>query len=119
MENTDSEVKDQINDEEVPKMMYEEDRLWNMEEITQWDDEYIIAMDESPQINRVTDDEEEEAIMLTNQDCEDLKKFLVQEAADKPRVFCKDCSKRECVNCENLQNKYSEEDQETRKCGIM
>ena len=27
MENTDSEVKDQINDEEVPKMMYEEDRL--------------------------------------------------------------------------------------------
>jgi hypothetical protein len=79
-------------------MMYEENRLWNMEEINQWDDEYIIDMDERTPMDRVTDEDEEEAIMLTNQDCKDLKKFLVQEAAKKPRVFCKDCSKRECEN---------------------
>ena len=59
MENTDSVVKDQSKKEEIPEMMYEEDRLWNMEEITQWEYEYIISMDDNPQINRVMDDKEE------------------------------------------------------------
>jgi hypothetical protein len=42
MENTDSDINDTIEKTQVPEMMYEEDRLWNMEEIDQWDDEYII-----------------------------------------------------------------------------
>ena len=53
--------------------------------------------------------------MLTNVECEDLKKFLVQEAGEKPRVFCKTCSKRKCEDCENLQNRYSEEDRKIYK----
>ena len=115
MENIDSDIKNTIELAQVPEMMYEEERLWNMEEIDLWDDEYIIDMSERQQVDDVKDESEEEAIMLTNQECEDLKKFLVQEAAEKPRVFCRDCSKRECVNCENLQSKYSEEDQEIYK----
>ena len=47
--------------------------------------------------------------MLTNVECEDLKKFLAQEAGEKLRVFCKTCSKRKWEDCENLQNRYSEE----------
>ena len=53
--------------------------------------------------------------MLTNLECEDLKCFLIQEAAKKTKVFCKDCSKRQCVSCDNLRSKYLEEDQETYK----
>ena len=53
--------------------------------------------------------------MLTNLECEDLKCFLIQEAAKKTKVFCKDCSKRQCVSCDNLRSKYSEEDQEIYK----
>ena len=53
--------------------------------------------------------------MLTNLECENLKRFLIQEAAEKQKVFCKDCSKRQCVSCDNLRSKYSEEDQETYK----
>ena len=66
MENTDSEVKDQIKKEEIPQMMYEENRLWNMEEITQRDDQYTISMDDNPRMDSIVDDDEEEAIMLTN-----------------------------------------------------
>ena len=115
MENTDEDISDTIDKTQVLEMMYEEDRLWNMEEIDQWDDEYIIDMTDRQQMDEPRDEAEEEAIMLTNQECENLKKFLVQEAAEKPRVFCRDCSKRECVSCENLQSKYSEEDQEIYK----
>ena len=44
MENKESEIKDTLEEELISKMMYEEERLWNMEEISQWDDEYIIDM---------------------------------------------------------------------------
>ena len=56
-----------------------------MEEISQWDDKYIIDMRDRQQENEAKDDAEEEAIMLTNQECEYLKKFLVQEAAEQRR----------------------------------
>ena len=48
-------------------------------------------------------------------ECEDLKKFLVKEAGEKPRVFCKTCSKWKCEDCENLQKRYSEEDRKIYK----
>ena len=62
--------------------MYEEDRFWNMEEITEWDDEFKIEMKSNDyELHREQEDElEQEAMMLTNIECEDLKKFLVQEA---------------------------------------
>ena len=39
----------------------------------------------------------------------------MQEAAEKPKVFYKSCSKRTCQDCENLQDRYSEEDREIYK----
>ena len=115
METSDQTVQEVIPKEEIEDMMYEEDRYWNMEELTEWNDEYIITIGEENHMQQVCDEEEAEAMMLTNLECESLKRFLVQEAAEKPKVFCKDCSKRQCVSCDNLRSKYSEEDQETYK----
>ena len=115
METLDHTIQEEIPKEEIEDMMYEEDRYWNMEELTEWNDEYVITLGEENHVQQVCDEEKEEAMMLTNLECENLKRFLIQEAAEKPKVFCKDCSKRQCVSCDNLRSKYSEEDQETYK----
>ena len=92
-----------------------------MNEITDWNDEFKVEI-RSNDYEQLREKEHEighkigqEAIMLTNVQCEDLKKFLVQEAGEKPRVFCKTCLKRKCEDCENLQNRYSEEDRKIYK----
>ena len=115
MENLDHTIQGEIPDEEIENMMYEEDRYWNMDELTEWNDEYVIKLGDESHEQQEYDEEKEEAMMLTNLECENLKRFLIQEAAEKPKVFCKDCSKRQCVSCDNLRSKYSEEDQETYK----
>ena len=91
--------------------MYEPERNWNMEELVQWNDDYTITLGEEGQQEVQRDDCEEEAMMLTNQECEILGKFLQQEALDKPKVFCQTCSEKQCDTCDNLRNRYSEEDQ--------
>ena len=82
--------------ESIEEMMYEEDRFWNMEEITDWNDDIKIEINSSEyEAHMEQEDEiEQEAMMLTNVECEDLKRFMVQKAAEKPQVFCKSCSKR-------------------------
>jgi hypothetical protein len=115
METLDHTIQEEIPDEEIEDMMYEEDRYWNMEELTEWNDEYVIGLGDENQEQQECAEEKEEAMMLTNLECENLIRFLIQEAAEKPKVFCKDCSKRQCVSCDNLRSKYSEEDQETYK----
>ena len=117
MENTEVEIKETLAEESIEDMMYEEDRFWNITELTDWNDEFRVELKNSDyeQLRQKEDEIEEEAIMLTNVECEDLKKFLVQEAGEKPRVFCKTCSKRKCEDCENLQNRYSEEDRKIYK----
>ena len=82
-----------------------------------WTDEFKIEIKSSQyEIHREQEDEvEQEAIMLTNVECEDLKRFLVQEAAEKPKVFLQKMLKRTCEDCENLQNRYSEEDRKIYK----
>ena len=117
MENTEVKIKETLPEESIEDMMYEDDRFWNMTELTDWNDKFRIELRNSDyeQLREKEDEIEQEAIMLTNVECEDLKKFLVQEAGEKPRVFCKTCSKRKCEDCENLQNRYSEEDRKIYK----
>ena len=76
METTEAKIEEILPEESIEDMMYEEDRFWNMTELTDWNDE---------------------------------------EAREKPRVFCKTCSKWKCEDCENLQNRYSEEDRKIYK----
>jgi hypothetical protein len=115
MQTTDRKIQETIPKEEIEDKMYKEDRQWNMEESTEWNDEYVITIGEEVHKQDIEDEDEAEAMMLTNLECETLKRFLIQEAAEKPKVFCKDCSKRQCISCDNLRSKYSEEDQETYK----
>ena len=117
MESTEAKIQEVLPSEDTEEMTYEGDRFWNMEEITEWDDEFKIEMKSNDyELHREQEDElEQEAMMLTNIECEDLKKFLVQEAGEKPRVFCKSCTKRTCEDCENLQNRYKEEDRKIYK----
>ena len=82
METSDQTVQEIIPKEEIEDMMYEEDRYWNMEELTEWNDEYIITIGEENHMQQVCDEEEAGVMMLTNLECESLKRFLVQEAAE-------------------------------------
>ena len=61
-----------------------------MNEITDWNDEFKVEIrsNDYEQLREMEDEIEQEAIMLTNVEC----------------------SKRKCEDCENLQNRYSEED---------
>ena len=62
-----------------------------MEEITDWNDEFKIKIKSSQyEIQREQEDEVyQEAIMLMNVECEDLKRFLVQEAGEKHKFLQK------------------------------
>ena len=54
--------------ESIEEMMYEEDRFWNMEEITDWNDDIKIEINSSEyEAHMEQEDEiEQEAMMLTN-----------------------------------------------------
>ena len=52
---------------------------------------------------------------LTNLEGAELKKFLKQEALEIPKVFCRDCTKRKCMDCEVLRSRYSQEEQRIYK----
>jgi hypothetical protein len=84
MENLDHTIQEEIPDEEIENMMYEEDRYWNMDELTEWNDEYIIRLGDESHEQQECDEAKEEAMMLTNLECENLKRFLIQEVAKKP-----------------------------------
>ena len=56
-------------DEEIENMMYEEDRYWNMDELTEWNDEYVIKLGDESHEQQEYDEEKEEAMMLTNLEC--------------------------------------------------
>jgi hypothetical protein len=49
--------------------------------MTEWNDEYLITIGEENHTQQACDEDEAEAMMLTNLECETLKRFLVQEAA--------------------------------------
>ena len=36
------EIQEHLREEDIQAMMYENDTIWNMERVTQWDDEYVI-----------------------------------------------------------------------------
>ena len=77
MENTEAEIKETLPEESIKDMMYEEDRFWNMNKLTDWNDEFRIELRNSDyeQLREKEDKIEQEAIMLTNVECEDLKKY--------------------------------------------
>ena len=44
MENTEVKIKETLPEESIEDMMYEEDRFWNMNELTDWNDEFRIEL---------------------------------------------------------------------------
>ena len=40
MESTEAKIEEVLSAESIEEMMYEEDRFWNMEEITDWNDDF-------------------------------------------------------------------------------
>ena len=92
----------------------DEERIWNMKAIDSIDDEYIIHLNGNPEEQShsltIEDDDDDIAMLLTNTGCEDLKRFLDQEATAGLKVFCERCEQRECNECDALKQRYSEED---------
>ena len=115
MENTDTETIHVLDIQEAEYMMHEENLTWDMEKMMEWDDNYTIHIGSTPEPVLDVDEDQEEAAMLTNLECGELKKFLEQEALEIPKVFCKNCSKRECLDCEVLRSRYSQEEQRIYK----
>ena len=70
MLNTDHTIQDDLYKEDMQKMMYEDDRHWNMEEISQWNDEYTIHLTGEEIEQHSVDEEDEEATMLTSLECD-------------------------------------------------
>ena len=58
----------------------------NLQGITELGEEYTIWLPGDNQSINQIDDEEEEALLLSNQECSDLKWFLEQEAAERLNV---------------------------------
>ena len=44
MESKEAKLQETLSNESIEEMMYEEDRFWNMGEITDWNDEFKIEM---------------------------------------------------------------------------
>ena len=44
MESTEAKIEEVLSAESIEEMMYEEDRFWNMEEITDWNDNFKIEI---------------------------------------------------------------------------
>ena len=96
-------------------MMHEENLTWDLEKAMEWNDDYTIYIGATQETTTNEDEDLEEAAMLTNLEFGELKKFLEQEALEIPKAFCRDCSKRECLDCEVLRSRYSQEEQRIYK----
>ena len=86
--------------------MYAEDRQWNMEQIMDWNDKFNIELEGrgNELLNKNEDEVEQESMMVET--------ILSARRKQEPRVFCKNCRKHECHDCENLKSSYLEEDRE-------
>ena len=71
MESKEAKLQETLSNESIEEMMYEEDRFWNMEEITDWDYEFKIEMKSNEfEVHREQEDKVDiEAMMLTNVEC--------------------------------------------------
>ena len=74
-ENTDHTIKEDLRKEDIQKMMYENETIWNMEEIGEWKDEYTIHVTKEEKPPIYVDEVEQEANMLTRS-CRKAQGFL-------------------------------------------